>query len=162
MLARKVEIFSERVTSGNRTHFLDVKQLEDGSRYVSIREMTTRVGQGPIEARIIVGERELGEFCHAIARVVRFLKGETAVANELESEHPGSGLAPILRRAQHAPFQSIRQRHPRAYAPWTPEEEERVKLGFARGETIEHLAETLQRQPGAIRSRLHRLSEMDT
>ena len=51
----------------------------------------------------------------------------------------------------------IRRVHPRAYQNWTAEEEAELKALTARGRTIRELAAALQRQPGAIRSRLHRL-----
>ena len=54
---------------------------------------------------------------------------------------------------------TIRQRYPRAYEGWTAIEETVLQLAYDKGKglTIRELAEMLERQPGAIHSRLRRL-----
>ena len=54
-------------------------------------------------------------------------------------------------------LEAIRRQHPRAYEPGTPDEEARLLALQQRGASIEMIAEELQRQPSAIRSRLRRL-----
>ncbi len=51
----------------------------------------------------------------------------------------------------------IRKSHPRAYEKWTPEEEAHLTELFEAGKRTSHIAAELQRQPGAIRSRLGKL-----
>lgn len=53
--------------------------------------------------------------------------------------------------------EKIRQKHPRAYVKWTPEEDEKLKNTYAKGQQIGELAKKFQRQSGAIRSRLQKL-----
>ena len=51
----------------------------------------------------------------------------------------------------------IQQLHPRAYEKWADEEDAHLTQLFRTGETAQQIAETLQRQPSAIRSRLKKL-----
>ncbi len=62
------------------------------------------------------------------------------------------------KRAAPGKMAEIRRVHPRVCAPWQVEDDDRLEAGFARGEMIEHLATVLQRQRGAIRSRLQKLA----
>ena len=51
----------------------------------------------------------------------------------------------------------LEARHRRAYAPWTPNEEQELAEKYEAGESIDTLATQLGRQPGAIRLRLRKL-----
>ena len=51
----------------------------------------------------------------------------------------------------------IRRRHARAYQKWTPEEESQLQKLILDGRTVAQIAGRLQRQRGAIRSRIIRL-----
>ena len=61
----------------------------------------------------------------------------------------------------HERLAEIRCQHPRAYLPWTAEEEQTLLHGFRRGESMAILTSRLQRQPGEIRSRLRKLREAE-
>ena len=52
----------------------------------------------------------------------------------------------------------IRQDHPRAYEPWKADEDEKLRQLFHAGATVKEIAATLQRQRGAISSRLAKLN----
>ncbi|MGH7133871.1 MAG: hypothetical protein ACREJO_18225 [Phycisphaerales bacterium] len=52
----------------------------------------------------------------------------------------------------------IKEKHPRAYAPWTAEEEDRLIQLRKLGTSTSQIAVELQRQPSAIRSRVRRLN----
>jgi DNA-binding CsgD family transcriptional regulator len=76
----------------------------------------------------------------------------------------------IFRTAQEAlmalssPEMSLverRQRHVRDGQEWSPGEDERLRLLVARGETVARIAGQLQRNRGAIRSRILRLRLVD-
>ncbi len=54
-------------------------------------------------------------------------------------------------------LEKIRQKYPRAYERWTEEEENLLIKTYNEGLDIEHLAELLKRQQGAIQSRLRML-----
>lgn len=51
-------------------------------------------------------------------------------------------------------IKQVREVHPRAYEKWTAEEEDVLRNEFQQGQTIQEIAEHLQRQVGGIRSRL--------
>lgn len=51
----------------------------------------------------------------------------------------------------------IHEKHPRAYEPWLKEEDADLRRFFHAGMTPRGIAKKLQRQPGAIRSRLRKL-----
>jgi hypothetical protein len=51
----------------------------------------------------------------------------------------------------------IRQDHPRAYEPWTPEDDNQLRQLFHAGVSQEQMSKALQRQCSAIRSRLMKL-----
>jgi hypothetical protein len=56
-------------------------------------------------------------------------------------------------------IEGVRQTHPRAYEKWTEEEEQHVIRLTQEGLSMREIAEMLQRQPGAIRSRQRKLEE---
>lgn len=51
----------------------------------------------------------------------------------------------------------IRKEHPRAYEKWEPPEDNELTAFYRNGKKIDEIAQLLQRQPGAIRSRLDKL-----
>ena len=51
----------------------------------------------------------------------------------------------------------IKEKNPRAYAPWTAEEEDQLIQLTKSGTSTRQIAVELQRQPSAIRSRVRRL-----
>jgi hypothetical protein len=53
---------------------------------------------------------------------------------------------------------AIKQKHPRAYQPWTQDEDTRLMTLHAVGTPIDELAARFQRQPSAIRSHLEKLA----
>lgn len=50
---------------------------------------------------------------------------------------------------------------PKAYMPWTDEDDDALRAGFESGTKIAHLAKEFGRQPGGIRSRLVKLGLID-
>lgn len=62
-----------------------------------------------------------------------------------------------VRSGSHGELQAIRQKHPRAYEKWSEEEETELRKLFASGWKVCDIAGKLQRQPGAIQSRLLRM-----
>lgn len=53
----------------------------------------------------------------------------------------------------------IQHEYPKAYHLWTEEDERSLLQNYQQGERIEQLAKQLQRQPGAIRSRLRKIDK---
>jgi hypothetical protein len=54
-------------------------------------------------------------------------------------------------------MEEIRKKHPRAYEQWTIAEQSKLTELFTTRTSINEIAETLQRRPGAIRARLEKL-----
>jgi len=55
----------------------------------------------------------------------------------------------------------LREDFPRAYEPWKPDEEARLADAYTKGVKVAELANTHQRQPGAVRSRLLKLGLLE-
>jgi len=55
----------------------------------------------------------------------------------------------------------IRKKHRRAYEPWSDQEDDLLRQQFQSTNNIKHLAETFQRNPGAIRTRIKKLDLID-
>lgn len=53
-------------------------------------------------------------------------------------------------------LQEIRRQHPRAYEPWSKDEDARLSQLFGNGVGVRDIAQQLQRQPSAIQSRLRK------
>ena len=51
----------------------------------------------------------------------------------------------------------LRQDHPSAYAPWTPDQETNLTNRFMAGEKIADIAVAMGRKPGGIQARLNKL-----
>jgi hypothetical protein len=75
-----------------------------------------------------------------------------AEAIEVADQPGGTGKTYEDRMAE------IRRAHPKAYQPWTSEEDTRLSERFRSGASINDLAREFQRQPSAIRSRLAKLN----
>jgi hypothetical protein len=75
---------------------------------------------------------------------------------------PGEAALPRQPRGSGYPksydVAAMRKTHGNAYAPWTQAEEQDLKRRHDDGETVEAIAASLGRKPGAIRSRLKKLA----
>ena len=54
-------------------------------------------------------------------------------------------------------LECIKRKHPNAYEPWTPEQEEILKQMHKGDAPVQDIASALKRQPGAISSRIRKL-----
>ncbi|MEG4024947.1 hypothetical protein [Microcoleus sp. S13C4] len=90
---------------------------------------------------------------------------QEAVASRSGEINPqlGSGLNAEQKNGYRPKTQNekIRQKYPRAYVKWSQDEDENLKKEYASGQQIDELAQRFQRQPSAIRSRLHKLGLME-
>lgn len=147
MNSEEAEVFSDKLACRARMYFFDVKQSVDGSRYLSIRERTRRGPKWRERGRIIVRETDLVRFQEAIRNVGEFLGSRKTM-----------DLAGASKASPGESLQDMRKAFPQAYAPWTPEADDRIKVGVGRRETVASLALALGRQPSAIRSRIRKLN----
>jgi hypothetical protein len=54
-------------------------------------------------------------------------------------------------------YADVRSKHPRAYQKWEPDEDARLAQLVQSGRSVQAIADLLQRQPSAIRSRMDKL-----
>ncbi len=59
-----------------------------------------------------------------------------------------------VNKGQVVNLTEVRREHPRAYEPWSKEEQEQLIALFQQGKAIKEICETLERQPGAVQARL--------
>jgi hypothetical protein len=144
------EIFSERVVAGSRTYFFDVKESEDGTRYLVISE-SRQTGSTFDHHCIMVFEEHMERFSEIFDQAVWTL----ARREEFRTHCPNV----IEERGNPKSYNvgEIRQSHPKAYEKWTPREDETLKTQRRAGRGISELAAMLRRQPSAIQSRLKKI-----
>lgn len=133
----KTELFSEKITAGSRTYFFDVKESREGAKYLVISE-SKRGGKEDYEHnRIMIFQEHIPVFAKGLKNALKFIRksGKTKAYG----------------------VEEIRQKYPKAYAKWTEDEDNFLRNEYLRGQTIDELASTFQRQPSAIRSRLRKL-----
>jgi hypothetical protein len=132
--ATRKEIATERVCAGGRTYFFDIKEAADGARYLVISE-SRQSGDGWKHDRVMVFEEYFDSFRQAFERAAQCLCSPKKAYT----------------------VEAVRREHPRAYEPWSSEDDERLKAHFREGFTVPKLAQVFQRKEGAIRSRLAKL-----
>jgi len=68
--------------------------------------------------------------------------------------------SPTKMDSKHVPkhVAEIRKKYSRAYEPWTTSEEKRLLQLHDEDQTVDEISKILQRQPGAIRSRLNKIT----
>ncbi len=107
-----------------------------------------------------VGPAKLKRYSDDFLAVIRqYMNSMPAASADAETtEQPDKAVSAFLERNRG---DEIRQIYPRAYEPWTAEEERELERLRGAGLGIPELATRLGRQPGAIESRLNRIGESD-
>ncbi|KAB1912279.1 hypothetical protein AB0J94_33045 [Micromonospora noduli] len=87
-------------------------------------------------------------------------RGEPDWVYDPPDEEDGYDLADagVGLKSDPAGIAEIRQRHPKAYDPWTPQADSELMKGYLAGHSIDELAVSFERQPSAIQRRLERLA----
>ena len=88
------EIFSEKVMTGRRTYYFDVKETKDGAKYLVIGELT-QVGSDLERHRVMVFEESLESFMEGLDKAVEFIlngdgseDGDERRGEDREEEEP--------------------------------------------------------------------------
>ena len=72
MNQEKTTLFSERVTLGSRNYFFDVREAENGNKYVVINE-TRKVGEDFKRSSIMIFEDDLLKFNNGVKNVTDYI-----------------------------------------------------------------------------------------
>ena len=72
MTTDRRELFSERVSRGNRTYFFDVKESVDGTKYLVISE-SKKVGDTHEHNRVMVFEEDILAFNNGLNKALKFI-----------------------------------------------------------------------------------------
>jgi hypothetical protein len=130
------ELFSTRVQAGSRTYFFDLKQSQDGGRYLTISELCQGKA-GKEHHRVMVFEEHIKAFRQALT---------DALSRIAEPEGKSYSV------------EVIRKEYPNAYAAWSDEDDQRLCSLYEAGCDINELAGVFHRKPDAIQSRLRKLA----
>jgi hypothetical protein len=79
MNQEKSALFSDRVTAGSRNYFFDVREAENGNKYLVINE-TRKVGEEFKRSTIMIFEDELLKFNRGIKNVTDFIVNQSVPA----------------------------------------------------------------------------------
>jgi len=91
------------------------------------------------------------EWATADIRSIEWRKTGLSVQHEASLPERGAAVGSVEWR------ESIKKRYPRAYLPWSPEEDDNLRAEYSKGQTVGEMCSNHQRQPGGIRSRLVKL-----
>jgi hypothetical protein len=133
MSSKSREILNIRISAGSRTLYVDLKEKEDGTRFLSISE----VRRSSERDRVVVDEEYVADLHRALGAVLELLDRTPATRSIPDEQKPDV--------------------HSRAYSRWTREEDRELKQGYIGGQGIEALARQHGRAPTAILSRLYQL-----
>ena len=135
-------LYTEKVKIGKRTYYFDLKQTEDERQYLVITQ-TRQVDEDKNERqRIFIFESDLQNFSNAfISSLMQF--------------HPAKKKG---RKLSEAEIELIRKDYPRAFYPWTKEENEQLVSMSENGESVEQMAKQLLRKSTAIEARLRSMN----
>lgn len=104
------------------------------------------------QIRDLVQEKKVEwELCHINPDDIEKETGLDELADEIVSEVTDQETSKAYS------FEEIRKEYPKAYEPWTKEEDDQLKTEFNNGKSIDELAKMFQRKPSAIRDRLRKL-----
>lgn len=131
------ELFSEKVVAGSRTYFFDVKESRDETKYLVISESRKGGKEEYEHNRIMIFQEHIPVFAKGLKKTLKFIRESS--------------------KTRAYGVEEIRQKYPKAYTKWTEDEDSILRSEYLRGNTVDELASTFQRQPSAVRSRLRKL-----
>jgi len=135
------EIYTDKINTGRRTYFFDIKKSEQDGMYLSISE-SKKIGDVFEHHRIMVFEENINDFAEVFQKIVTKF-------NELKE--------PKLSKDKAYSIVKIRETYEHAYLPWTLKDDRKLELLFCEGKQIKELAEIFGRNSGAIFSRIKKL-----
>lgn len=162
MNASREELHGEKVRHGSCTYFLEIRGSGIKKRLVIVE--SKRVGEGVFERqRIQVPLDCLEEFLGGLDDLLL-----RAGIQEQANEHsrrltPKAAGEPLSKTpSERRTFDEIRSEYPKAYMPWSTEDDANLTDAYKSCKEIDTLADTFERKPGAIRSRLEKLGLLES
>jgi hypothetical protein len=142
-----IDIHNEKVCTGQRTYFFDIKKNSKGDYYLKIAE-SKKIDKGDYEKHqvMILGKD--------VERFVAALKRAQTKLNEIRN--PKEETKQDKEKKAYS-IDTIRQTYPSAYKPWTKDDDEKLELLFCEGKTLNELVTIFGRNEGAISSRINKL-----
>jgi hypothetical protein len=96
------------------------------------------------EDLLVITYSETSEFIEKMKGMNDIVKLDS---NQVEPQQPIKGYS----------VDKIRAKFPKAYAKWSPEDDEKLKMLYQSGKSVKELADQFQRKESAIRARLEKL-----
>jgi hypothetical protein len=161
MSVRPDLIASYRLKARDRTYFIDLERHKGLGVCLVINE-SKRISEDNFERhRIIIDSDYIVEFFVSLGRLLEaksLLKNDETLKEDASTrKNLGASHGAFRGKA----FEEIRLDYPKAYKPWTPDDDADLKDAFHSCKEIAVLADTFQRKPGAIRARLQKLGLVD-
>ncbi len=88
---------------------------------------------------------------------VKACGGNLAADNVILSEEKNPSPSKKIKKQKGHGFDKIREKHPNAFRPWSKEQDGELREFFANDMSVDELAKTFGRKPGAIKMRLMKL-----
>lgn len=137
-MSKDKEIESIKIAAGKRTYFVDVKETREGAKYLKISE-SKRLENGEYERhRIMVFEEDINNIVEAL---------RTALQHFPTYKKP----------EQKSKMEQTKEKYANAYKSWTDEEDLKLTKLFCQGKKPKEISGILQRNTGAINSRIEKL-----
>lgn len=136
MVKESKELFSAKISAGKRVYFIDVKQSRDGTKYLVISE-SKLANEKWEHNRILIFQEHIPTVIEEINKALKFIG--------------------VSIKTKAYSIEEVRRAYPKAYAKWTRDEEDALRVKYLEGRSIEELASIFQRKPSAIYSRLRKL-----
>lgn len=127
-----------RFEADSRTYIFEIRKSAIGRDYLRITEERIKSGKPILRQRIIVFDEHIASFLDAMNEAL------------LEA---GMNVLQDTKRVRE-----IRNSYPKAYEKWSVEDDTNLREAYSKCKDIRTLADTFQRQPGAIESRLRKLA----
>ena len=136
----KKSIYSQQLKAGtNKTYFLDVKQNERGASYLVLTESRKQADDSYERRSITIFDEEIEKFGEAFVKALLHFK----------------------KKDRETIIEEARLNYPRAYEPWSKEDDLALEVMHGEGQPVNDIAKHLQRQPGAVTLRIRKLGLQD-
>ncbi|MBE8712819.1 hypothetical protein [Sphingobacterium hungaricum] len=148
---KKNALYTEKFSIKNIKYYFKIKLSELGRPYLSITE--TQIRAGEIErSNLVIFDNMLDNFEKSIL----------ACFAEFKEIRKGLPPAPSKKNKPNQEIKEnrmakLKEKYKQAYTPWTAEADEKLEELYASGTSIKDLSSILERNEGAIESRIKKL-----